>query len=149
MSAQVFCHRHRVGYAECTVGNHIYYARYLDLLEEARGEFFRALSLTLLELQQRDLIFPVVECQIQYRAPARYDDVLAIEVRLTELGRVKLRFGYRVLNQDNTLVVEASTTHACTSAHGKLKRLPAELTLALEPHLRPASGPPYHRVSRA
>jgi len=29
----MFVHTHRVTYAECTVGNHIYHARYLDLLE--------------------------------------------------------------------------------------------------------------------
>jgi hypothetical protein len=36
MGDQTFRHTHRVTYAECTVGNHIYYARYLDLLEAAK-----------------------------------------------------------------------------------------------------------------
>ncbi|MGN6552400.1 MAG: hypothetical protein ACTHLW_01530 [Verrucomicrobiota bacterium] len=39
MSELSFRHDHRVAYAECTVGNHIYYGRYLDVLESARGEF--------------------------------------------------------------------------------------------------------------
>jgi acyl-CoA thioesterase FadM len=39
---QVFVHRHRVHYAECTLGNHIYYARYLDLLEDAPVPAIRA-----------------------------------------------------------------------------------------------------------
>ena len=138
MTAQVFCHRHRVTYAECTVGNHVYYSRYLDLLETARGEFFRSLGLTFLKLQQRDLIFPVVSCQIQYKAPARYDEVLKIEVWLLELGRVKLRFGYRILHEAGDLLVEASTVHVCTSTHDKLKRLPAELIHALGPYLQAA-----------
>ena len=138
MSAPVFCHPHRVTYAECTVGDHVYYARYLDMLEEARGEFFRSLGLSFLELQQRDLIFPVVECQIQYKTPARYDDCLKIEVWLTEMGRVKLRFGYCILREDGTLIVEASTLHACSSTREKLKRLPAEIAQALQPHLRTA-----------
>ena len=47
MATEVFRHSHRVTYAECTMGNHIYYARYLDLLEAARGEFFRSLGTTL------------------------------------------------------------------------------------------------------
>ena len=41
MNGPTFVHRHRVTYSECTVGDHIYHSRYLDLLEAARGEFMR------------------------------------------------------------------------------------------------------------
>ena len=54
-----FCHPHRVSYAECTVGNHVYHSRYLDWLEAARGEFIRSLGPTVREWQERDVIFPV------------------------------------------------------------------------------------------
>src|SRR5882724_12051566 len=99
MSALVFRHTHRVTYAECTVGDHIYYARYLDLLEAARGEFFRQLGVTFLEWQVRDTTFPVIECRLRYKSPARYDDVLAIEVWPTLAEKVRLNFSYRILNQ--------------------------------------------------
>ena len=39
----MYIYTHRVTYAECTVGNHIYHSRYLDLLEAARGEDFQGL----------------------------------------------------------------------------------------------------------
>ena len=55
-----FRHSHRVSYAECTVGNHVYHSRYLDWLEAARGEFIRALGATVLQWQERDAIFPVI-----------------------------------------------------------------------------------------
>ena len=83
MSGNVFRHAHRVTYAECTVGNHVYYARYLDFLEEARGEFFRSLGVPLRGLQEADTAFPAVESRLQYKSPARYDDVLRIELWLT------------------------------------------------------------------
>ena len=62
---------HRVTYAECTVGDHIYHARYLDLLEAARGEFMRALGGPVLAWQDADYIFPVIEARLRYRYPAR------------------------------------------------------------------------------
>ena len=52
--AGMFCHTYRVTYADCTVGDHIYYSRYLDLLEAARGEFFRSLGCTFLQWQEQD-----------------------------------------------------------------------------------------------
>jgi acyl-CoA thioester hydrolase len=142
MDTKVFTHSHRVTYAECTVGNHVYYGRYLDLLEEARGEFFRHLGTTFLQWQEQDTLFPVVECQLRYKGAAHYDDALTIEVWLTEMARVRLRFAYRIVNQTGQPLLEAETLHACTTITDKLKRLPAELTERLLPYLAPAGPEP-------
>jgi acyl-CoA thioester hydrolase len=142
MSAPVFRHTHRVTYADCTVGNHIYYARYLDLLEAARGEFFRQLGLALVQWQERDVIFPVVECRLRYRSPARYDDALTIELWPTAIEKVRLNFSHRILNQNDTLMLEADTFHVCTGLNEKPKRLPEELIAKLQPYLPPAEKRP-------
>jgi acyl-CoA thioester hydrolase len=136
--AEPFRHHHRVSYAECTVGDHIYHSRYLDLLEAARGEFMRALGTPVLELQNADYIFPVIEARVRYKFPARYDDLLAIEVWPALVERVRLNFGHRILNQDGKLILEAETFHCCTSRAEKPKRLPPELVEKLKPHLAPA-----------
>ena len=134
--AETFIHHHRVSYAECTVGNHIYHSRYLDLLEAARGEFLRALGRTVLELQDADFIFPVIEARLRYKFPARYDDLLAIEVFPTLVERVRLNFGHCILNQDGKIILEAETFHCCTSREEKPKRLPPEMVEKLLPYLK-------------
>jgi len=135
MSHQTFAHTHRVTYAECTMGNHVYYGRYLDLLEEARGEFFRDLGLTFKQLHEGDTLFPVVEARLRYKGAARYDEVLRIEVWLREMERVRLEFSYRVLNEAEKLIFEATTIHACTNTRDQLKRLPEDLLVKLHPYL--------------
>lgn len=140
MSEKVFRHHHRVTYAECTVGNHIYYARYLDLLEEARGEFFRELGMPFSQLQAEDFIFPVIEVHLRYKAPARYDDLLSIEIWLTKLQGVRINFGCRVLNQNNTLLVEGETCHVCTGLNEKPKRALEKMSDSLQPYLREAQA---------
>src|SRR6478736_2230238 len=122
-----FSHTHRVSYAECTLGNHIYYSRYLDLLEVARGEFLRSLGMSFRHWQEQGTIFPVAECRLRYRAPARYDDVLKIEVWPILAEKVRLNFGYRILNEAGALMLEAETFHVCTGLDEKPKRLPDEL----------------------
>ena len=129
----MFRYTHRVTYAECTVGDHIYHSRYLDLLEAARGEFMRASGWTVRQWQERDCIFPVIEARLRYKFPARYDDVLTIEVWPTLMERVRLNFGHRVLNQQGKLILEAETFHACTTRAEKPRRLPEELAAALLP----------------
>jgi acyl-CoA thioester hydrolase len=136
LSAAPFRFAHRVAYADCTIGNHIYYSRYLDILEKARGEFFRGLGTSFLHWQEQGMIFPVMECHLFYKASARYDEVLTVEVWLTRAERVRLNFGYRILNQAGTVILEGRTLHVCTGLDQKPKRLPEEFRALLEPHAR-------------
>jgi acyl-CoA thioester hydrolase len=136
--AQIFRHQHRVTYAECTLGNHVYYSRPLELLEAARGEFFRHLGCPLLQWQELGSIFPVVECRLRYLVPARYDEVLTVELQLTELQRVRLTFACAVRNQSDRLVLEAETRHVCTGLNEKPKRIPDELAARLKPYVKAA-----------
>ncbi len=129
---------HRVTYAECTIGNHIYHSRYLDLLEAARGEFLRSLGTTVLHWQNHDAIFPVVEARLRYKAPARYDDLLAIEVWPALMDKIRVNFGHRILNQDGKLILEAETFHVCTGVNEKPRRLPEELAEKLRALPAPA-----------
>ena len=140
MSGQIFRHTHRVTYAECTLGNHVYYARYLDLLENARGEFFRSVGQPFLRWQDEGYLFPVVECRLRYKAPAQYDDVIAIELWPARLTRSQLRFDCRVLGLDGGLLVAASTEHLCMNLESKPRRIPAELAAALERYVRSTDG---------
>ena len=133
--AEPFRHPHRVSYAECTVGNHIYHSRYLDLLEAARGEFLRSLGPTVLELQERVCIFPVIEARVRYKFPARYDDLLTIEVWVTAVEKIRVNFAHRIVNQNGRLIFEAETFHVCTGLDEKPKRLPEELAEKLKPYL--------------
>ena len=135
MIAEIFRHSYRVPYSLCTVGNHIYYSRYLDIIEAARGEFFRHLGSTFLELQEQGVIFPVFECRLQYHGAARYDDLLTIELWLAELGRVRQTFNYRIVNQEGRALVEATTVHACTDLDDKPRRIPEALAKALQPYV--------------
>ena len=134
--AEPFRHPHRVSYAECTVGNHIYHSRYLDLLEAARGEFLRSLGPTVLELQERDFIFPVIEARLRYKLPARYDDLITIEVWVTAVEKIRVNFAHRIVNQNGRLILEAETFHVCTGLSEKPKRLPEELVEKLKPFLK-------------
>jgi acyl-CoA thioester hydrolase len=135
MSENAFRWDYRVSYADCTLGNHVYYSRYLDILERARGEFFRHIGKPLADLQQEDFTFPVLECHLKYHAPARYDDRLTIGVSITVAKGARLNFRHRILAQDSRCLIECETFHVCASIAEKPKRLPKELLHRLGPYL--------------
>jgi acyl-CoA thioester hydrolase len=136
VAAATFQYQHRVIYGDCTVGNHVYYSRYLEILERARGEFFRHLGCPFLGLQEAGTAFPVIGLQISYKGLARYDDLLTVEIFMSELGGIRLSFGFRVLNAAGTLLAEGETRHVCASTDEKPRRLPKELIEKLQPYLR-------------
>jgi len=136
MSDTIFRYSQRVTYADCAPGNHVYYANYLLFLEAARGEFFRTIGITFLQLQNEGTVFPVVECRLRYKAPARYDEVIVVELWVTAAERVRLNFAYRILDAAGNLLVEAETQHVCTGLDEKAKRLPEELIARTRAYLR-------------
>jgi acyl-CoA thioester hydrolase len=140
MSAPPFEHPHRVTYADCTLGNHVYYARFLEIMEAARGEFLRAAGRPLLDWQNDGFMFPVVEVRLRYQALARYDEVLRVAVWVSMAEKVRLNFGYEILNPAGKVVLQAETHHVCMSLEEKLKRLPEALVALVQPQLRTAAG---------
>src|SRR5688500_13569450 len=103
-SPEKFIFNVRVTYSDCTLGNHVYYSRYLDFLEAARGEFHRKIGVSLVGLQEAGFLFPVVECSLSYFKPARYDDWLEIRVCISLLGPVRLNFDYEIKQGEDRLV---------------------------------------------
>jgi YbgC/YbaW family acyl-CoA thioester hydrolase len=140
VAGETFYHHHRVTYAECTIGDHVYYGRYLEIFEDARGEFFRHLGRSFLQWQECDTIFPVIDCHLRYRGAARYDDLLTIELWVETLEKIQLGFGYGVFAPPGRLLVEARTQHVCTNTAARPKRIPSELGAALAPYVRIGAG---------
>ena len=136
-TAQIFEHHLRVPASDCTVGNHVYYSRYLDWLEATRNEFFRALGHPFPQLFESGVMLPAIEAQLQYRGAARFDDRVVVRLWLQEVSRVKLVFAAEIVSvETGKVLVAATTTHVCTDVAGKPHRLPPPLLQSLEARVR-------------
>ncbi len=117
----------RVIYGDTDRMGVVYYANYLRFFEAGRTEFIRAKGLRYRDFEETHrLMLPVVEAGIQYRLPARYDDLIVVETSLTEARRVSARFGYRVVRGEQVLAT-GHTVHACVDLEGRVQRIPREL----------------------
>jgi acyl-CoA thioester hydrolase len=117
----------RVIYGDTDQMGVAYYANYLRWFEAGRNEYIRARGLTYREVEERfRLMLPVVEAQVSYRAPARYDDLIAIETSVAEVKRASARFAYRIVRGDDVLAT-GHTVHACVDLEGRVKRMPPDL----------------------
>lgn len=134
--------RVRVIYGDSDQMGVVYYANYLRYFEAGRNEFIRAKGLRYRDFEERyGLVLPVAEANVKYHSPARYDDLLTVEVTLAEARRASARFTYRIVREDGVLLATGHTVHACVDRGGKVKRMPPELVAALAAE-EPASSLP-------
>ena len=88
-----FHHQHRVRWSECDPQWVVFNGHYLTFFDVAITEYTRAVGLPSVMAQQRSgEQYFARKATIEYHAPAKYDDMLDICVRLASLGRSSVRF---------------------------------------------------------
>ncbi len=75
------------------------------------------------DLEAEGVYFAVVKLAVQDRRPARYDDVLVLETKITGSGRAKIEHAYE-LSCDGLLLATASTTIVCLDSQGRPRPIP-------------------------
>lgn len=118
----------RIYYEDTDAGGVVYHANYLRYLERGRTEYLRGHGLSVQEMHDQGIIFPVVAMEINYRAPAVLDDLLEVETEIVSVRNSSFVAGQRVIRKkDGKLLVDAKVTLACVGAGMKARRLPQEL----------------------
>jgi acyl-CoA thioester hydrolase len=115
--------RYRVLYGDTDQMGFLYYGNYLRLFEIGRAEWLRAAGGSYRAIEQGGTFLPVVEAYARYKAPARYDDVIAISARAADVRRASLKFEYE-LHREHELLAIGHTVHALTGTDGRPKRIP-------------------------
>jgi acyl-CoA thioester hydrolase len=116
----------RVRYAETDQMGVAYYANYLVWFEVARTDWLRAAGLSYRDLEAEGLFLPVIEAQCAYRAPARYDDALAVRATARLVSPARLAFDYDITGPGGA-VATGSTVHALLDGRGRPVRVPARI----------------------
>jgi acyl-CoA thioester hydrolase len=104
----------------------VYYANYLRFFEASRAAYWRSFGKTHKDIEAWGIAIPVIEAHCEYKRPAHYEDLLTIDVAVSELRSASLRFRYDVL-RDDTLLATGYTRHAIVGPTGRPRALPDAL----------------------
>ena len=115
----------RVRFDETDAMGIVHHGRYLGFLEIARVEWLRKRGVLYADWAAQGRHLAVVEASCKYVQPARFDDLLDVEVVLSELRAASLRFTYTI-RRGGVVLTEGMTRHACVDDDGKLCRLDDE-----------------------
>ena len=105
----------KVRFAETDAQGIAHHAVYLVWFEVARIEYLARFRGGYPELQAEGIEALTLEASVRYRAPARFDDTLAINARCSEVRGARFRFDYLV-ERDGEFIADGSTGHACADA---------------------------------
>jgi acyl-CoA thioester hydrolase len=120
----------RVRYAETDQMGVVYYANYLIWCEIGRVELLRQLGLEYKQMElEHGCQLPVVEASCRYKSPARYDDQIVVETRVSGLRGSVIKFAYRIFRAggeiaEPALLAEAETVHVVVDRDMKKAPLP-------------------------
>lgn len=124
----------RVRYADTDQMSVVYYANYFVWLEVARTEFLRSLGIDYRNIEkEKKLALPVVEAYCKYKAPARYDDIIVIVIKISFVKNSSFRFDYKLFNKaNNELLAEAYTSHVFIDKDRRPVKIPEQIRNILE-----------------
>jgi len=97
----------RVGFSDTDAQGIVYYGRYLPYFDSARVEYHRHLGL--LETQPREHELVMRANTIEYHAPARFDDLIEVFIRVARIGRTSLTYECAAYREDDDVLMVTAT----------------------------------------
>lgn len=113
---QLFSIPLRVYIEDTDAGGIVYYVNYLKYMERSRTEFLRALGYDKPAILDGGLLLVVHSAQVNYRRPARLDDLLHVSAEISKLARTYVEFQQQVI-RDGELLCAGIIRIACVDAN--------------------------------
>ncbi len=119
----------RVYFADTDFSGVVYHARYLEFLERGRSDFLRLAGIHHTELADgkhgERIVWVVRRMEIDFRAPARIDDILTVDTRAESISGARI-FMVQQIRRDDDVLIDARVEAAIIGEIGRPKRFPKE-----------------------
>ncbi|MCA8999724.1 MAG: acyl-CoA thioesterase [Planctomycetaceae bacterium] len=105
----------RVQFSETDMAQIVHFANFYRWMEEAEHEYFRSLGLSIMS-QQDDgtyIGWPRVNASCHYHAPAHYDDILDIRLRVERIGVKSLTYHFEFWKNDRRIAFGRMKSACC------------------------------------
>jgi acyl-CoA thioester hydrolase len=132
--ARAFTMQLRVRYGECDPQGVVFNAHFFSYFDIALTEAWREAIGPYGNMLEQGIDLVVAEASARYLGPARFDELLDLEWRITRLGTTAMSTRIDVKSDDET-VVEGEMRHVFVDPATKEKKpIPNEIRRALEPY---------------
>ncbi len=114
----------KVRYIETDQMGIVHHSNYYAWFEVGRTEYITGIGMTYKEMEENNIMLPVVESSCRYKEGAKNEDILIIQTYMQELNRAKVVFNYNVVREDDgKILASGSTTHVFVNEKFKIVNL--------------------------
>jgi YbgC/YbaW family acyl-CoA thioester hydrolase len=125
----------RVTWADTDAAQVVHFSRFFVYVERAEEEFYRSLGFSFTDLRKKGFWLPRVEAFCQYRKPARFDDMVEVELTVEELKEKSVKLGFNISNKEKVELLATGYLVVVTADRntGKATPIPKEIVDKLKP----------------
>lgn len=109
MSQNAIQYHHTVQYYECDPMGVLHHSNYARIMEESRVEWMNRMGFGYERMEGEGVISPVTSICLEYKRPAKFRDVLRVEIHVEELGNIRLRLRYEMFVGDQLACIATSS----------------------------------------
>ena len=114
----------RVRFAETDLQGIVFNGNYLTYYDTAWTEYFRELGMTYHKFLDRGVDTVLARTTIDFKSPARFDDIIEVHTRVSSIGTTSLWFDFEIYPKgEDRLVGAASSLYVCVDPK-TLKKIP-------------------------
>ena len=123
-----------VYYADTDSYGVVWHGTYLRWMEQARVEFCRELGIDLVSMKKNDVVIPVTNINIRYKASAKLDDKIIVETQITKVSPITVTFNQVIKDKEtNKVFTNADVEVVAVNGEGRIyRRMPDVLKSACE-----------------
>lgn len=100
-----------VRYQETDQMGVVYHGNYLIWFEIGRTKFIEELGLSYVEMENHQVVSPVIDANLSFVKPIRYGESAFIDTWLSEYDGLRSAYNYEIVNENEEIAVKGKTTH--------------------------------------
>ena len=110
----------KINYYETDAMQIVHHSNYIRYMEESRTNALARIGLPYSKMEEEGVLIPVLSVNCEYKRPARYEDIILVDVKVKEYTGVKIIMEYEITNKDTgALIFTGESKHCFTDVNLK------------------------------
>lgn len=127
----------RVSWTDTDAAQVVHFSNYFRFFERTEEEFYRHLGFNLIIdiMDQYNVWLPRVEAFCQYKKPAKFNDLLEVELSIEEIKEKSIKYNFKISNKESAVLLAKGhvVIVATDKQTGKATKIPKEMIRKLKP----------------
>lgn len=135
MPSTAFKTSFRVSWTDTDAAQVVHFSNYFRFFERTEEEFYRHLGFSFNDFTNKGIWLPRVEAFCQFKRPAKFNDLLEVELTIEEMKEKSIKYGFKIFNKESAVLLANGYVIivAADKQTGKATQIPKEIVEKLKP----------------